>query len=76
MHKLVTNVRRKENLVESEHSITSQIGSAPFFWRLTYVDLVLCVSDVEILVDAPLVDVGDHGHVGHAVRRTTSCGRE
>ena len=36
---------------------TSEEISTNFSYYCTYVDLILSVSDVEIFVDAPLVDV-------------------
>ena len=35
---------------------------------LTHVNIVSLVADIEVSVDAVLVDVGDDGHVRHAVR--------
>ncbi len=40
----------------------------------THVDVVPVVADAEVGVDALLVDVGDHGHVGHAVLGTAPGG--
>ena len=49
--------------------------SSRLFWRqkkrdasLTHVNVVSLVADIEVSVDAVLVDVGDDGHVRHAVR--------